>query len=490
MNEEVSRRIRCRKLLQKVVSPEEAVQVVQDGMTVGVGSDLLPCWRALERRTRGGENIHLHLWSGVAILEADRTLGIIKRRIGQQTLLRKAINKKQVEYLDLPLGFFYQSIRAGELGALDLAIVEAVGINEDGFLIPSYRLNDMANFIQAAKQVIVQLSTCYPLELEGIHDVYIPANPPRKQPIPICRVGDRVGTPYIPVEPEKIAFIYPSEVSEPTEMDLTIDETSRQIGKHLISFLGNEVSQGKLPSNLLPIEMGLGAIPAAVLEELGDSDFEDLEFYSAVLNDRVLHLIAKGKVKMASGTGFYLTAEGEKELFRNLPIYKKHIILRPVEIADCPEVIMRLGLLALNGGVEVDIYGHVNSSHILNGDIISGVGGASEFALNAFLSVILLPSTVKSGDISCIVPMVSHVDIPEHGVDLIVTEQGIADLRGCTPKERAERIIHCCAHPAYRPQLQDYFERAVLGGGAHEPHLLDEAFSFHQRFLKTGTMKR
>ena len=126
----------------------------------------------------------------------------------------------------------------------------------------------------------------------------------------------------------------------------------------------------------------------------------------------------------------------------------------------------------------------------MSGDVVSGVGGASEFALNAYLSVILMPSTAKGGNISSIVPMTTHVDIPEHGVDVIVTEQGLADLRGLTPKERAERIIRSCAHPVYQPLLLDYFQRAVKEGGGHEPHLLEEALSFHQRFLKTGSMKK
>jgi succinyl-CoA:acetate CoA-transferase len=118
------------------------------------------------------------------------------------------------------------------------------------------------------------------------------------------------------------------------------------------------------------------------------------------------------------------------------------------------------------------------------------VGGASEFALNAFLSVILLPSTAKAGNISCVVPMTSHVDIPEHGVDVLVTEQGVADLRGLAPRERAEKIIQTCAHPDFRPLLQDYFRRAAREGGGHEPHLLEESLSFHQRFLKTGSMRK
>jgi len=493
MSDQLRERIRCKELLPKVASAEKAVNLIQDGMTVGICSDLLPVCSVLERQANKGSHLQIQLWSGVAILHADRVLGklgTIKRRIGQQTLLRSSINAKQVEYLDAPLGFFYQSIRGGELGNLDLAIVEAVGITPEGYLIPSYRLHDMPNFVQAAKEVIVQLSTYYPLAFEGMHDVYLPSNPPYKKAIPILRVEDRVGTPYIPLDPGKVACIFISEGPEPIEMTDSPDEVSRKIAQHLVAFLNDEVGAGKLPPTLLPMEIGLGTIPTAVLNELGNSEFEDLEFYSAVLNDSVLDLMARGKVRAASGTGFFLSPRGGKNLLQNLAEYKKRVVLRPVEIADCPEVIMRLGVLALNGAVEVDIYGNVNSSHITDGDVVSGVGGASEFALNAYLSVILIPSVTRGGDISCIVPMSTHVDIPEHGVDVIVTEQGVADLRGLTPKERAERIIQSCAHPLYRPILQDYFQRAVREGGAHEPHLLDEALSFHQRFLKTGTMKK
>jgi succinyl-CoA:acetate CoA-transferase len=91
----------------------------------------------------------------------------------------------------------------------------------------------------------------------------------------------------------------------------------------------------------------------------------------------------------------------------------------------------------------------------------------------------LTPSTAKGGAISCIVPMVSHVDHTEHDVHVIVTEQGLADLRGLPPRRRAQKIIDHCAHPDYRPALQDYLDRAVAtaGVGKHTPHLLAEARS-------------
>jgi len=490
---DLNERIRCQELLAKVTSVGGAVKFVRDGMTVGMGSDLVPFCRELERQEREGRRLRLQLWSGVAFLNADRRLGklgAIRRRLGQQVLLRGPINAGQVEYLDAPLGFFYQSIRAGELGRLDLAVVEAVAVTREGNLIPGYRLHDMPNFIQAADRVIVQLSAAYPPAFEGMHDVYLPSNPPREKPIPIWRVEDRAGTPYIPLDPAKVAAVYVSPEPETLEAADAADEVSRRVSHHLITFLRKEVAEGRIPPNLLPMEVGLGGIPTAFLKELGESEFRDLEFYSAVLNDGIVDLMVGGKVRAASGTGFFLSPRGEEKLLRNLEECRKRTVLRPVEISDCPEVISRLGVLALNGALEADIYGNVNSSHVMNGDVVSGVGGAGEFAMNAYLSVILLPSTARGGNVSSLVPMTSHVDIPEHGVDVIVTEQGVADLRGLTPRERAEKIIGRCAHPDYRPLLLDYFRRALQEGGGHEPHLLEESLSFHRRFLKTGSMKK
>ena len=323
----------------------------------------------------------------MAILQADRILGeagIIRRRIGQQTLLRKQINTGGVEYLDTPLGSFYPAIRAGEFGALDLAVLEGVSITEEGNLIPAHRLHDMANFAQKAGKVIVQLNAAYPTHFEGMHDVYFPGEPPERKHVPIYRVNDRAGTPHIPLDPGKIAAIYLSDEPEPIDAQAPVDKVSEAIASHLLAFLRQETGQGKLPSHLPPMEIGLGMIPTAVLNALGNSEFQGLEFYSAVLNDALLGLLNRGKVEAASGTGFFLSPAGEKHLLENLHEYHEKVIFRPVEIADCPEVIMRLGVMALNGAIEADIYGNVNSSHIMNGDIVSGVGGAADFALNAY----------------------------------------------------------------------------------------------------------
>lgn len=125
---------------------------------------------------------------------------------------------------------------------------------------------------------------------------------------------------------------------------------------------------------------------------------------------------------------------------------------------------------------------------------MNGVGGSGDFARSGFLTVFFTNSLAKDGKISSVVPFCSHIDHPSNDVDVIVSERGVADLRGLSPKERAVEIIDKIANPKYQPMLKDYFDRACAASKAAKtmdcPHLLDEAFSFHTRFLKTGTMEK
>ncbi|HLT43910.1 MAG TPA: acetyl-CoA hydrolase/transferase C-terminal domain-containing protein, partial [Luteimonas sp.] len=197
-----------------------------------------------------------------------------------------------------------------------------------------------------------------------------------------------------------------------------------------------------------------------------------------------------GVLRMASATSFSLSPDGIAEFNDHVDFYRERILLRPQEISNHPELIRRLGCIAMNGMIEADLYGNVNSTHVAGSRIMNGIGGSGDFARNGYLSVFMAPSLAKGGAISTIVPMASHVDHTEHDVMVLVTDQGLADLRGLSPKQRAERIIAHCAHPDYRPQLQDYFERASRDGFArHTPHLLGEALSWHRRFVETGSMR-
>lgn len=175
---------------------------------------------------------------------------------------------------------------------------------------------------------------------------------------------------------------------------------------------------------------------------------------------------------------------------RDIAQFRQRIVLRPQEISNHAELIRRLGCIAINGLAEADLYGNVNSTHTFGSAIINGIGGSGDFARNGFLSCFVTPSTAKHGAISAIVPMVSHVDHSEHDVAVLVTEYGLADLRGLSPKQRARVVIDRCAHPDYRDRLEEYFQRALRDSfGKHTPMLLDEALSWHRRYLDTGSMQ-
>jgi succinyl-CoA:acetate CoA-transferase len=269
------------------------------------------------------------------------------------------------------------------------------------------------------------------------------------------------------------------------------DAESQLIAGHLLEFLTHEVRRGRLPASLLPLQSGVGNVANAVLAGLDDGPFTGLTAYTEVIQDGMLAMLRSGTLSFASATAFSLSPTGTAELRSNLQDYRERIVLRSQEISNHPEVVRRLGCLAMNGMIEADIYGNVNSTHVMGSSIQNGIGGSGDFARNAYISMFVSPSTAKDGGISAIVPMVSHVDHTEHDVHVIVTEQGLADLRGQSPRRRAKLVIDNCAHPDYRAALQDYVDRAATGAsGRHTPHLLDEALSWHSRYLHTGTMRQ
>src|ERR1700687_3482214 len=210
-----------------------------------------------------------------------------------------------------------------------------------------------------------------------------------------------------------------------------------------------------MPENLLPLQSGVGNIANAVLFGLEEGKFEGLTSYTEVIQDGMIRLLKSGKLTSASATAFSLSPDMLDEVNADMASYRERIVLRPQEISNNPGIIRRLGVIAMNGMIEADIYGNVNSTHIMGTKIQNGIGGSGDFARNAYISFFLTPSVAKKGAISCIVPMVSHVDHTEHDVHVIVTEQGLADLRGLSPRQRARQIIENCAHPTYRPALRE-----------------------------------
>ena len=499
-------RIRCTAVTDKVMSAEQAAAFIAPGDHVGmsgftgfghpkaVPAELVR--RAADAAGRG-DRFAVSVWTGSSTApELDGALAAvdgIDLRMPYQSdpVTRAKINAGQLDYLDTHLSHVAQMVGEGFFGHLDVALVEIAGVTADGALIPSSSVGNNSTWIDLADRVIVEVNSWQPAELEGMHDIYYgTALPPDRTPIPILRPSDRIGVPYLRCPLEKITAVVPTSSPDYPTPSRPADADSQLIAGHLLDFLAHEVRRGRLPATLPPLQSGVGNVTNAVLAGLDGGPFPPLTAYSEVVQDGMLRLLASGTMTMASATGFSLSQDGLADLHANIAAYRNKIILRPQEISNHPEVIRRLGCLAMNGMIEADIYGNVNSTHIMGSSIVNGIGGSGDFARNAYLAMFLTPSTAKDGAISCIVPMVSHVDHTEHDVHVIVTEQGIADLRGLPPRRRARQIIDHCAHPHYRPALQDYLDRAsATGPGKHTPHLLAEALSWHVRYLHEGTMR-
>ena len=497
---DIQDRVRCKALQDKITTAEEAAAFFQPDMNVacsGFTSSGYPKSVPLALAERmEKEPFKLNIWTGASTgPEFDTALAKVNgigHRMPFQTSreLRARINHGDVDFVDIHLSEMAQQVRYGFFGKADVALVEAAAITEEGNIIPTTSVGNAASFVQGADTVIVEINTAVPAEIEGMHDVYVPLDPPNRLPIPIIRPGDRIGTSFIPCTPEKIKFIVPSAAADTTRSLRPVDELSQRMSELTLDFFHREKLAGRLPEHLLPLQCGVGNVANAVVGGFVDADVSQLTVYTEVIQDGMMDLIDAGKLQMASGTAFSPSPDGLARFFKDIAKYKKHMVLRPAEISNAPEVIRRLGVIAMNTAIEADIYGNVNSTLIQGTQMMNGVGGSGDFARNAYLSIFFTPSVRKDGTISCILPCVPHTDHPAQDVDILVTEQGLADLRGKSPRERARPIIEHCAHPDYRPMLRDYFQRATeQTQRAHMPHLLDEAFAPFLRFQQTGTMQ-
>ena len=435
---DITDRVRNKSLHDKIVSAQEAAAFFKPDMNVACSGFTASCYpkavpMALAERMKK-EPFTINLWTGASTgPELDNALAAVKGIKGRlpyqtDTIIRQQINDGTIDYLDLHLSESAQLSRCGYLGKIDVALVEAVAITEEGNIIPSTSLGNTASYVQSADVVIVEINNTQPLELEGMHDVYIPLDPPNRVEIPIRKADDRIGTPFIPCRPDKIKYIVGCDIPDHTRALSPIDENSKKMSAYTLEFLKKEVELGRMPKNLLPLQSGVGNVANAVIAGFVDSDLEDLTVYTEVIQDGMLDLIDSGKLKFASGTAFSPSPEGLARFYKDINKYKKYILIRPEEISNSPEVVHRLGVVAMNTALEVDIYGNVNSTHVTGTKMMNGIGGSGDFARNAYLTIFYTPSVAKNGDISSVVPMCSHIDHTEHDVDIIITEQGLADL--------------------------------------------------------------
>lgn len=401
--------------------------------------------------------------------------------------LRAELNNQQAHYYDMHLSELAQNIRYGFLPKPDVAIVEACQVTEDGEIVPTAGVGNMLTFCELAPKIIVELNEAMPACMRGMHDLYEPLDPPLRREIPVYKPSDRIGKDCIKVDPSKIVAVVktnrPNEVGKFAELDAT----TKRIGDNVALFLETEMKAGRIPSSFLPIQSGVGNIANAVLGALGENPhIPPFEMYTEVIQDSVVGLMKEGRVKFASGCSLTVGADKLEDIVEHMDFFRDKIVLRPQEISNNPEVARRLGLITINTALEADIYGNINSTHVLGTKMMNGIGGSGDFTRNAYISIYTTPSTAKGGAISSFVPMVSHLDHSEHSVKVIITEHGIADLRGKSPIQRAHEIIENCVDPQYQPMLREYL---ALSKVSHTQHNLALALAMHQEFAKSGDMR-
>lgn len=401
--------------------------------------------------------------------------------------LRNSINAGKTHFFDMHLSLLPQYVRYGFLGGVDWAIVEAADVSVDGKILLTTSVGASPTFLSQAKKILIEVNARHPKELLGFHDIYEPASPPYRRPIPICNAEDRIGTQRVWVDPKKIVGIVHSNRPDEVKDFSPVTDVTTKIGQNVAEFLAAEIRNGHIPKSFLPIQSGVGNVANAVLGAMGEHpEIPRFQMYSEVIQDSVIELVKQDRCSFVSGVSLTVTDPVLQSIYDNLENYRGRLLLRPQEIANNPEIVRRIGIISINTALEADIFGNINSTHVLGQKMMNGIGGSGDFTRNAYISIFTCPSTAKDGKISAIVPMCSHMDHSEHSVQVLVTEHGVADFRGKDPRERAELVISNCVDPSYRDLLWKYFKLTENG---HTPQSFRSAFAFHETFLESGDMR-
>lgn len=487
------------------ISAADAAEMIQNGNTLGLSGFTAPgnpksitealAAKAVREHEKGNE-FKVNIFTGAST--NDHVDGILSRnnvvnmRAPYQNTpdLRKRINAHDAHYFDRHLSEMAQEFRYGFYGDVDFALIEAADIDENGEVLLGCGIGNIPSYAPRAKKIFIELNEALPKSLMGMHDVYVPNDPPYRREIPIYSPRDRAGRPTLKIDKSKVVGIVRTNSLDGVKAFTAPDETSNRIGANVVDFLITEYRRGRIPKEFLPLQSGVGNVANAVLHYLSlDKELPNFMMYTEVVQDSVLELLRLGKCSFASTCSMTFSDKVESELFSDMNYFHDKIVMRPSEISNNPEVIRRLGVIAMNTALEADIFGNVNSSHVLGQKMMNGIGGSGDFARNGYISIFSCPSVTKSGLISNIVPHVGHVDHSEHSVDVIITDQGIADLRGKDPVQRAETIIDNCANPMYRELLHDYLHLGINGAGGQTPITHRAAFAFHSAFSETGDMR-
>lgn len=497
MLDELKSRIKDVDLLDKVMDAEDAVKkfvagskaIAISGMT-GTGYPKVVPRAMSEYVERTGEKFDVVVYGagtvGVDLEEHLSRIGIRRRfPIGASAeVTRKLVNSREFEAYDMWLTEYSRWLRDDVLtrrfSGIDIAIVEATGVTEEGLVLGT-SVDASPVFIEKARGVIVELSLVKPYML-GLHDIYVPKI---NEVIPVRSVLDRIGDRVVKIPKSKVMAVVPSTIDDQRGAYSPGGDIDRRVVENIVDFLSKEASEDpNLRTDYVTLQPAAGPIASLLADRIHEIGFS-LSIWGEIASVRWLKTLS-GNVKAISGSAIYTLPGDERlreEFYENIDEFKDRVVLRPQAISNSPEIISRFYHINVQQAIEVDVYGQVNITYI--GDrFIVGVGGSGDHAKASYITIVALPSITGSG-LPRVVPLVYHVDLVDHDVDIIVTDQGWADLRGLSPLEKARAIIEECAHPSYKDMLWDYLETVVKKTG-HRPVDLRKAVEFREKLFTSG----
>lgn len=487
----------------KEILPEQAAEFIKNGDTVAFSGftpagcpKIVPKCLAhrAEEEHKFGHEFKINVLSGAstndwvdgALARADAISSRFTYQTGKD--IRDKINDGKVRFADLHISQFSQYLRDGIFGKIDIAVVEVADLLDSGEAVLTTGVGCTPLFCELADQIIVEVNEYHGRRIFGMHDIYDIGNVSSRRPIPINSPKDRIGTTTVKLDVGKILGVIRTNLPDDNPNLSKNSVETDKIGHNVAKFLIDEMRKGRIPSNFLPLQVGVGNVSNSVLNAINsEKQIPNYCMYSEVLQDSVIDGIWSGKISFGSACSLSVSNECLDKIYSDYDFFSTRLVLRPVDITNSPEVINRLGVISINTALEADIFGNVNSTHVMGTDIVNGIGGAADFSRNAYLSIFVCKSSAKNGNLSVIVPMCSHVDVSEHSTKVLITEHGIADLRGKTPIERAHTIIENCAHPDYREFLYKFLS---FVGNRHEPIDLRRAYDMHLAFQEFGDMRK
>ena len=236
-------------LLRKVTTPRAAAAHIKNGMTVGFSGftvigypKVLPV--ELARRAEEGEELGITVITGGNVGDQlDGVLarsGVMKRRYGFQGNrdLRALANADRIQYVDTHVSHGPYLIKNGYLGKIDVAVMSQA----DGSLVLPFSVGIDDTLVKYADKLILEVNEAIPLEVEGMHDILTLERAPHTQAIEIFKPDDRVGSPYLACDPDKVAAVILTNC-EDTNQDLPAPTPDMEaIASHIVKFLQSEVA--------------------------------------------------------------------------------------------------------------------------------------------------------------------------------------------------------------------------------------------------------